>query len=213
MSSTNTSHFLFFTFPAWGKNYHLLLCRLTYQILGHIRPFCVLAARLVREHENAMVTLMVSPDVLEKTRGEVSRQFLDESSESDSARALQRIRSMMKSCWVWYVFYLSALNLKDPFADPVLQSRPVWKDENIFRCIPCSIPNSIRGQANYMFCNGYNIWCHSRTLCSCLRRKSIYWYVKVDSISWLFFCDFTSTSSLPFMNCMLLEQSAGALCQ
>ena len=90
MSSTSTSHFLFFTFPAWGKNYHLSLCHLTYQILGHIRPFCVLAARLVREQENVVLTFMVAPDVLEKTRAEVSRQFLDES--SDSVEALHRIR-------------------------------------------------------------------------------------------------------------------------
>ena len=40
-----------------------------------------------------MVTFMVAPDVLEKTRAEVSRQFLDESSDSvDTAGALQRIR-------------------------------------------------------------------------------------------------------------------------
>ena len=90
MSSTNTSHFLFYTFPAWGKNYHSSLCPLTYRILGHIRPFCVLAPRLVREQENVVVTFMVAPDALEKTRAEVSRQFLGES--SDSAEALQRIR-------------------------------------------------------------------------------------------------------------------------
>ena len=92
MPSTKTSHFLFFPIPAWGKNYHSLasLCFLTYGLLGHIRPFCVLALRLVREQENVVVTFMVGPHVLEKTRTEVSRQFLDES--SDIAKALKRIR-------------------------------------------------------------------------------------------------------------------------
>ena len=91
MSSTNISHFLFFPLSAWGKNYHSsLVCPMTYRILGHIRPFCVLASRLVREQENAVVTFMVAPDMLEKTRIEVSRQFLDKS--SDSVDAIQRIR-------------------------------------------------------------------------------------------------------------------------
>ena len=90
MPSMKTSHFLFFPIPAWGKNYHSLLCPLTYRTPGHIRPLCVFAARLVREQENVVVTFMVGAHVLEKTRAEVSRQFPDES--SDSAEALQRIR-------------------------------------------------------------------------------------------------------------------------
>ena len=90
MPSTKTSHFLFFPIPAWGKNYYSSLSLLTYRLLGHIRPFCVLATRFVREQENVVVTFMVAPDVLRKTQIEVSRQFLDES--SDSAEALQRIR-------------------------------------------------------------------------------------------------------------------------
>ena len=66
---------------------------LTHQTLGHIRPLCVLAPRLVREQENVIVTFMVGPHVLEKTRAEVSRQFPDQSSDSaDTAEALQRIR-------------------------------------------------------------------------------------------------------------------------
>jgi hypothetical protein len=85
-----SSHFLLFPIPAWGKNYHSSLCPLTYRLLGHIRPFCVLATRLVCEQGNVVVTFMVAPDVLEKTRAEVSRKFLDES--SDSAEAFQRIR-------------------------------------------------------------------------------------------------------------------------
>ena len=183
MPSTKTSHFLFFPIEAWGKNYHSspLVFPLTYLILGHIRPFCVLALRLVREQENIVVTFMVGPQVLEKTRAEVSRQFLDGS--SDSVEVLKRIRWINKSCWIWNAFHLSC-EFKDPFAaDPALQPQNV-RNESIGRCIPCSIPDSIRGQANYMFRNGYNIWCCSCTLCSCLRRKSVYWYVTCYGRRW-----------------------------
>ena len=69
---------------------HSSLYSLTHWILGHIRPFCVLAPRLVREQKNVVVTFMVAPQVLEKVRAEISRQFLDES--SDSVEALKRIR-------------------------------------------------------------------------------------------------------------------------
>ena len=55
-----------------------------------MRPFSVLASRLVREQKNVVVTFMVGSHVLEKTRAEVSRQLHDES--SDTAEALQRIR-------------------------------------------------------------------------------------------------------------------------
>jgi hypothetical protein len=88
---TKASHFIFFPIPAWGKNYHPSLSLFLYiAYLGHIRPFCVLAPRLVREQKNVVVTFIVGSNVLEKTRAEVSRQFLDDS--SDSAEALQRIR-------------------------------------------------------------------------------------------------------------------------
>ena len=59
------------------------------RLIGHIRPFCILATRLVLEQENVVVTFIVSPDVLDKTRTEVSRQFLI---EPESSKALERIR-------------------------------------------------------------------------------------------------------------------------
>ena len=95
MLSMDTSHFLFCTIPAWGKNYHsLLVClledtRLIYTI-GHVRPFCALAARLVREQETIIVTFIVAPCVLDKTKTEISCQFLDKPLES--SKFLQRIR-------------------------------------------------------------------------------------------------------------------------
>ena len=85
----------------------------------------------------------------------------------------------LKSYSFLICFLLLVSVLKDPFANRVLRPRPVQNDGYISRCIPCSIPDSTRGETNYMLCNGYNIWCRSRTLCSCLRRKSV-WYVTVD---------------------------------
>ena len=40
--------------------------------IGHVRPFCTLATRLVRERETIIVTLIVAPQVLYKTRTEAS---------------------------------------------------------------------------------------------------------------------------------------------
>ena len=90
MPSTKTSHFLIFSLPAWGKNYHWSLYDFWHiEILGHIRPFCVLAHRLVSEQENVVVTFMVGPNSLEKIRTEISRLIL---LSSDRAQVLQRIR-------------------------------------------------------------------------------------------------------------------------
>ena len=90
MSSTKISHFLLLPFPAWGRNCQLfLITHLTYPI-GHIRPLGVLATRLVREQENVVVTFMVAPSVLDKTRNEISRQIFDEPLEV--SKAFQRIR-------------------------------------------------------------------------------------------------------------------------
>ena len=46
--------------------------------------------RLVREQETIIVTLLVAPHQLDKTRTEVSRHFLDE--PSGGSKALERIR-------------------------------------------------------------------------------------------------------------------------
>jgi hypothetical protein len=50
-------------------------------LIGHVRPFCALATRLVRERETIIITFIIPPNVLVKARTEVSRQFLDEPSE------------------------------------------------------------------------------------------------------------------------------------
>ena len=71
--------------PSHRNDIHLII-----YLIGHIRPFCALAIRLVREQETIIATLIVAPHLLDKTRTEVSRHFLDES--SGSSKALQRIR-------------------------------------------------------------------------------------------------------------------------
>ena len=78
-------------------------------------------------------------------------------------------------------FYLSTSKLKDPVAIEQLDwRRSGANDETNRRCIPCCIPESLRGEANYMFRNKHNIWCCSRTLCSHPGRKSVHallqWY-------------------------------------
>ena len=86
-------HFVLCPIPAWGKRiiiHPYALKDIHSIVIGHIRPFCALATQLVREQENVIATLIVAPNVLEKTRTEVSRQFLDEPSET--SKALQRIR-------------------------------------------------------------------------------------------------------------------------
>ncbi|PPQ96417.1 hypothetical protein CVT26_005096 [Gymnopilus dilepis] len=66
MSNQNRAvHFLFSAIPAWGKSL----------LLSHVRPFSVLAARLVKENKNAMVTFITGPKVLERTELEISAEF------------------------------------------------------------------------------------------------------------------------------------------
>ena len=93
MSVNTTSHFLLCPSPGWGKNFQSSLqCNDIHLIslIGHVRPFCTLATRLVREQENIIVTLIVAPNVLDKTRNEITRQILDE--PSGSSKAVERIR-------------------------------------------------------------------------------------------------------------------------
>ncbi|KAF8908227.1 hypothetical protein CPB84DRAFT_213525 [Gymnopilus junonius] len=67
-----TKHIVFSAFPAWG----------------HTRPFCILAARLVKEHENVVVTMLIAPNFLDKAHREISAELQSEHFEV----ARQRIR-------------------------------------------------------------------------------------------------------------------------
>jgi hypothetical protein len=60
--------------------------------IGHVRPLCILATRLVLEEENVVVTLIVAPQVLDKSRTDVSRQLQALNEPSVTSKALQRIR-------------------------------------------------------------------------------------------------------------------------
>ncbi|GLB39041.1 putative UDP-glucoronosyl and UDP-glucosyl transferase [Lyophyllum shimeji] len=86
MSSPNTSHLLLMASPGWS----------------HTRPLCVLAARLVSERQDLVVTIFTTPQVLEKARFEIARQ-----SESGSS-SVQRIRLVS-------IFQFSVANLMEDF--------------------------------------------------------------------------------------------------
>ena len=107
-----------------------------------------------------------------------TRQNQNRSITSISRRTygkLERIRTNqvnVKRCAPLDLVYLSFSNLKDPLAIELNWPRSSGHIETIRRCLPCCIPDSLRCKANYMFCNEYNVWCCSCTLCSHPRRKS-----------------------------------------
>ncbi|KAJ7106171.1 UDP-Glycosyltransferase/glycogen phosphorylase [Mycena epipterygia] len=63
-------HFVLLPLPSWG----------------HVRPLCVLAGRLASERDEIVITVLMGPNLLDKARAEVSRQF------PDGHEALKRIR-------------------------------------------------------------------------------------------------------------------------
>ena len=94
---------------------------------------------------------------------------------------------MFLSCVVYMLIFICLnLNLKDSITVPIQWHR---RGETIRRRLPCSIPDSLPGQTNYMFCNGYNLWCCSRASCGHSRRRCAgdKWYT--NSL-WLFFSQF-----------------------
>ena len=65
-------------------------------------------------------------------------------------------------------------------------------DQNLGRCIPCSIPNSLSGKVNHMFSYRYHIRCRSRTLCSYFRCKTVYQQLQLS-----FLCFYFQAFALP----------------
>ncbi|KAF9557510.1 UDP-Glycosyltransferase/glycogen phosphorylase [Agrocybe pediades] len=59
------THIFFVTFPAWG----------------HAKPFCILAARLVKEYPEVVLTLLLPPSILKKAEDEVEEQLREAASE------------------------------------------------------------------------------------------------------------------------------------
>ncbi|KAF9552859.1 UDP-Glycosyltransferase/glycogen phosphorylase [Agrocybe pediades] len=66
------AHIVFSSIPAWG----------------HARPFCILAARLVKEYKNVIVTIILTPNLLSKAQAEASSELRGTDDES----VLRRIR-------------------------------------------------------------------------------------------------------------------------
>lgn len=60
----------------------LILCEFT----GHVRPFCVLAARLVKEYHDCVVTMLLAPSLLKKAEDEVDSELQDGASEETRKR-------------------------------------------------------------------------------------------------------------------------------
>lgn len=61
---------------------------LIYLSAGHVRSFCILGARLVKENRNAIITIIVAPNLLSKAQTEILAELGDESFEA----AWRRIR-------------------------------------------------------------------------------------------------------------------------
>jgi len=60
---------------------------------GHTRPLCVLAARLVLEKENLVLTFFAPPHKLEQVREDISKQYPESLVSSDmKEKALKRVR-------------------------------------------------------------------------------------------------------------------------
>ncbi|KDR70117.1 hypothetical protein GALMADRAFT_887158 [Galerina marginata CBS 339.88] len=69
-SGSNPAHLLFSADAAWG----------------HVRGFCILAARLVNENENIVITMFIAPKLLEKAHSEISTELGDGVREDILAR-------------------------------------------------------------------------------------------------------------------------------
>ncbi|KDR69167.1 hypothetical protein GALMADRAFT_145572 [Galerina marginata CBS 339.88] len=107
MSQVAPTHLLFSAFPAWG----------------HVRPFCILAARLVNENENIVVTMIIASMFLDKAHAEISSEFRDGASENARERirvlstfnlTSQEISELMKPLAETYASAYQALSQGSP---------------------------------------------------------------------------------------------------
>ncbi|KAF9554029.1 hypothetical protein CPC08DRAFT_727439, partial [Agrocybe pediades] len=67
------THIVFTSIPAWG----------------HTRPLCILAARLVKENKNVVVSLVQAPMLYDKAQAEISAELWD---DDYAAETRDRIR-------------------------------------------------------------------------------------------------------------------------
>ena len=103
--------------------------------------------------------------------------------------------------------YLLTSNIKGPLANQHFECRgSKGHGKHIRWCIPCSVPDSLRCQANYMFRNGYHLWCCPHTPRSHPRCKSTdVLRVDTNTNSSSFPLSTWTSSPLPPFNCKLLE--------
>ncbi|KAH9476220.1 UDP-glucosyltransferase 45 [Psilocybe cubensis] len=89
-------HFIFSPLPLWGNVLHpssnIVLLR--YTILGHLRAPSILAARLVKEHDNLIVSIITSPSYFKNAEAEILSEFGE---VPDTTRRRVRLFSIYKS--------------------------------------------------------------------------------------------------------------------
>jgi hypothetical protein len=88
------SHWLLLPLPAYGTSPLLWknLSRSLNLSAGHVKPLVVLATRAVVENSNLIVTMLLSPNHIDKVHIELSRLLPGQEKKA----ALQRIRSVLQ---------------------------------------------------------------------------------------------------------------------
>jgi len=81
-------HIFFTAFPAWGT--FLFFANLNTNLIpntsGHIRPFCIFAARLAKERPDIALSLVLSPTYLQNAEDEISSELRDDAPEGVRSR-------------------------------------------------------------------------------------------------------------------------------
>uniref|UniRef100_A0A8H7XNL3 Glycosyltransferase family 1 protein n=1 Tax=Psilocybe cubensis TaxID=181762 RepID=A0A8H7XNL3_PSICU len=116
-SSTDV-HLLFSCVPAWG----------------HAKPFCILAAQLVQENKNVIVTLLLTPSLLQQAKATISTELCGCIDNDETIRRRLRILSTFKS---------DSSNLFS-LLDPLIRSyETIYRDLWNSRPITCSMTAQI----------------------------------------------------------------------
>ncbi|KAH9476237.1 UDP-glycosyltransferase 84A1 [Psilocybe cubensis] len=133
----SSSHILFSAAPAWG----------------HVRPFCVLAARLVKENNTVVTTLLLSPNLLKNAKAEIDSEFRGQ--ETQSSR--QRVR----------VLSAYASDAEDPFSliAPLIQTYPaVYQSLVESKSVSCSVTGTVFNPVSPPNAVVLDFFCHPQML-------------------------------------------------
>lgn len=87
MTPYTGSHFLLPSpLSLWGERSRTLVTYKLIQLIGHIKPLCVFASRVVAERDQAVVTILLAPNIIDKALAELSEIFIDGASEQHRKR-------------------------------------------------------------------------------------------------------------------------------